>query len=89
MAERKTVVTADAVVQSHSGYYYGYIVTVAMSAAVSTIYDNASAASGTVIGSVAASAAVGTTQLFSHRVPVTNGIYVDIGGTGTLLVLHD
>lgn len=89
MAQRKTVVTADAVVQAQKGYYYGYIVTAAMSANVSTIYDNATAASGTVIGVVAASAAVGTTQLFPNPVPIANGIYVDIGGTGTILVLHD
>lgn len=88
MAERKTVVTADGIVQAGKGYYYGYIVTTTMSANLSTIYDNTEA-SGTVIDTIASGAAQGTRVTFATPVPVSKGIYVDVGGTGTVVILHD
>ena len=84
----KTSLSADGVARAVPGWYYGYIVTTVMSANASTIYDNASAASGTVIDVIPASSAAGTQKIFPYPIPVSNGIYVDIGGTGTVLFLH-
>lgn len=47
------------------------------------IYDNASAASGTVVVKVTAAAAQNTVHLvFENPVVVENGIYADVTGTG-------
>lgn len=88
-AERKTALTASGVVSSHDGYYVGYIVTTALSAAAVTIYDNASAASGTVLDIIPASTAAGTKVNLATPVKTTNGIYASFAGTGTVLFLHN
>ena len=44
----KSALTGTAAVKASAGKYYGYKVTTGLSAAAITIYDNASAASGTV-----------------------------------------
>lgn len=89
MAELKTAATATMAVKPAKGYYYGYVVTTTLSAAAITLYDNASAASGTVIDVIPASAAAGTRALLPMGIPVTNGIYASFGGTGTVLFLYD
>lgn len=74
--------TATAVVSAVPSIAYGYIVTVAMSAAATTVYDNASAASGTVLFIIPASTAVGQ-YLFPIGIIAANGIYASFAGTGT------
>jgi len=75
--------TADGVVSNTPCIIYGYIVTVAMSAAATTVYDNASAASGTVLFVIPASTAVGQYS-FPVGVITNNGAYADFAGTGTV-----
>ena len=89
MAELKLERTTTGVVKAQKGYYTGYVVTVTLSAAAITLYDNASAASGTVIDVIPASTAAGTSKSLASPVPVSNGIYASFAGTGTVLFLHD
>lgn len=84
----KLAITATGAVKASAGKYYGYIVTTALSAAAVTIYDNASAASGTVIDVIAASTAAGTRGVLAAPVPCTAGIYASVAGTGTILFLY-
>lgn len=89
MAQLKTERTTTGAVHTQKGYYHGCVVTTTLSAAAITLYDNASAASGTVIGVIPASAAAGTAYTFPSPIPVANGIYASFAGTGTVLFLHD
>lgn len=75
--------TADGVIANAPCIIYGYIVTSAMSAATTTIYDNASTASGTVLFIIPASTAVGQYS-FPVGVLTTAGAYADFAGTGTV-----
>ena len=83
----KLAITATGVVKATPGKYYGCVVTTALSAAAITVYDNASAASGTVIDVIPASTAAGTIHIFPAPVPCTAGIYASVAGTGTVLFL--
>lgn len=78
--------TASGSVKSGAGVAYGYIVTVAMSAAATTIYDNTSAA-GTVLFVIPASTAVGVYQ-FPTGVQFNTGLYASFAGTGTVNFLY-
>lgn len=75
--------TATGVVEAGPAIVYGYIVTTAMSAAATTVYDNASAASGTVLFVIPASTAVGFYQLPVGML-ANNGVYASFAGTGTV-----
>jgi hypothetical protein len=83
-----TPLTSTGVVRAKSGYYHGYIVTTVTGGAV-TLYDNASAASGTVIDVIPTSTAAGTRGVLAQPVPVSNGVYASFASTGTVLFLHD
>lgn len=84
----KTALTASGVVKASAGKYYGYIVTTALSAAAITIYDNASAASGTVVDVIPASTGAGTRGVLSAPVSCANGVYASFAGTGTVLFVY-
>ncbi len=86
-ADSKTAITATGTVKSGAGYYYGWIVTTALSAAAVTIYDN-TVASGTVIDVIAASTAAGTRGVLPTPIPCSTGIHAVVGGTGTILFLY-
>jgi hypothetical protein len=76
-------VTADSVAKATSGGTLVYVTLVAGSDATSIIiYDNPSAASGTVIANVKVVAA-DTRQIFFYS-PITAGLYADITGTGAI-----
>ncbi len=75
--------TADGVVANAPCIVYGYIVTVAVGAGTITVYDNASAASGTALFVVPASQPVGVYQ-FPVGVITTAGAYADFASTGTV-----
>ena len=69
-----------------AGVAYGYIVTTAMSAAATTVYDN-TAASGTVLFVIPASTAIGVYQ-FPVGVQFNTGLYASFAGTGTVNFLY-
>ena len=79
--------TATGVVNAGPAIVYGYIVTTAMSAAATTVYDNASAASGTVLFVIPASTAVGFYTL-PVGVLATAGVYASFAGTGTVNFIY-
>lgn len=84
----KAAATATGTVKSGQGYYHGYVVTTALSAAAITIYDN-TAASGTVIDVIPASTAAGTRGILPNPIPISTGIHAAFGGTGTVLFVYD
>lgn len=73
--------TSNTVITSAAGKLRKILVTSTAGAAATNVYDNASAASGTIIGCVPASAATGTLIDFSTGMPALNGI--TIGGAAT------
>lgn len=78
-----TPLTASGAVRAVPATFLGYEVTVALSAAAITIYDNASAASGNVLCVIPASTGVGAYKL-PVGIKATAGIYASFGGTGTV-----
>lgn len=89
-AQLKTSLTATGVVVAvKDSYYVGYVVTAALSAAAVTVYDNASAASGTIIEVIPASSAAGTKVNLATPIRVTNGIYASFAGTGTVTFFYN
>lgn len=60
------------VVKASSGYLGGALVTTAGTSTAMTFYDNATAASGTILGIVPSGATVG--QFFPFNMPAKNGI---------------
>ena len=82
-----TALTATGAVAARPAICYGYIVTTALSAAAITVYDNASAASGTVLFTIPASTAPGV-YTFNTGMLTTAGIYASFGGTGTVNFLY-
>ncbi len=76
---------SDQAVRTTHGEYGGYvIIETAGSAATVRIYDNASAASGTLIGAANLAANGSADVALNKPVRVSNGIYVDVGGAGTV-----
>lgn len=88
MAERKKALTATGQVSNNPGYYWGYTVTTALSAAAVTLQDGLTAA-GDVIDVIPASTAAGTTKTLATPIRCTAGIYATVAGTGTVLFLYD
>ncbi|MGE5827703.1 MAG: hypothetical protein ACM30G_04975 [Micromonosporaceae bacterium] len=76
---------SDQAVRAAASVFRGYVVieTGGASAATVRIYDNASAASGTLIGAVNL-AAGGSADVSGKDLWCENGIYVDVGGSGTV-----
>lgn len=76
---------SDQAVRTAAGWYRGYTVVETGGADTATvrIYDNASAASGTLIGA-ANLAAGGSADVHCDPVWCENGVYVDLGGSGTV-----
>ena len=79
--------TATGAVEAGPAICYGYNVVAAMSAAATTVYDNASAASGSVLFVIPASTGVGQ-YFFPVGVLCDNGIYASFAGTGTVNFLY-
>lgn len=84
LAASTVSLTATGAVKPSAGRLLKVVVTTAMSAAATTIYDNASAASGTILFVVPASAAVG--NVYTIDLPAVNGIYASFAGTGTITI---
>ena len=87
----KIALTATGAIKASAGKYYGYKVTTTLGAGAITVYDNASAASGTVIDVIAASTAVGDTDgtiILPAPIPCSAGMYASFASTGTVLFLY-
>ncbi len=77
---------SDAAVLATPGLVGGYSVrnTHAANAATLALYDNASAASGTLIASMTLAAGEELDVVYSHAKKAQNGVYADFGGTGSI-----
>jgi hypothetical protein len=77
---------SDQAVRAAASIYRGYTVveTGGSSTATVRIYDNASAASGTLIGAVNLAAGGSADLYLLGGVWCDNGVYVDVGGSGTV-----
>ncbi len=77
---------SDAVVFGGPALVGGYSVrnTHAANAATLALYDNASAASGTLIASMTLAAGEELDNVYAHSKKAQNGVYADFGGTGTI-----
>lgn len=82
--------TADGIIMARPGKLTSIMVTADNTNAASVIlYDNASAASGTVLAKLIVDA-TSTHESISFTCPIDclNGIYLDIGGTGAEVIVH-
>jgi len=82
LASSTASLTATGTVKNGPGRLLKIVVTTALSAAAITVYDNASAASGTILFVIPASATAGS--VYDVNLPAVNGIYASFGGTGTV-----
>lgn len=72
--------TATGVVKPSAGRLLKIIVTTVLGAGAVTVYDNASAASGTVLMVIPSTTAAGT--VYDIQLPAVNGIYASFASTG-------
>ena len=84
---KNIALTATGAAKAAAGRLNKIIVTTVLGAGAITIYDNASAASGTVLFVIPAATAAGS--IFSLDLPAVNGIYASFASTGTILVSYD
>lgn len=77
---------ADQVVQASAAYFRGLTVAETGGANPVTVrvYDNASAASGTLLATVRLAAGESHTWSDPAGLWASNGVYVDVGGTGVV-----
>lgn len=86
-ASRSTSLTASgALLAIPEGEYVGYVVTTVTATGSIRVFDNASAASGTIIDLIPAATAAGASRNLAVPIRVKNGIYVEFNGgaTGTV-----
>ena len=87
---KKSVHGASSVVSTAAGRLYGFLVVRAGTGAKSiTVYDNASAGSGTVLRSVTSAELVRGAWIYcgAHGLVAANGLYVTLAGTQLPIVL--
>lgn len=85
--------TADAAIKDSSGALWGVcLIAATTNDCAVAIYDNASAASGTLLAEMAIDASIegnGTTRFFSlPGVSASNGIYADVTGTSASYIVY-
>lgn len=82
-------VTAGKVIKNSPGLLHGLVVnTDGTNAVTVTVYDNAAAASGTIVAKITVLAADRTGGLVGIDVGCDNGIFVVISGTGGTAILY-
>jgi hypothetical protein len=79
--------TTATVVNANPGIFYGILIT-SVAAGTPHIHDNATVASGTTVGQVAASAPLGISQFISQGVRCVNGITVSGGATNPGMTIY-
>lgn len=83
------LLSASAAIQAQGGYIHAITLIPAAAASTLTVYDNASAASGTVVAATTAVATgASTTVSFHWPVPANAGIYASVTGTGATFIIH-
>lgn len=82
------LLSADAAVATKSAKIHSVILIGGSDAATVTVYDNPSAASGTVLVKLACAAGASEVYHAPVGIVVNNGIYVDVSGTGVGAVVH-
>lgn len=83
--------SADAAISAIGGYLHGvYLISDASNACSVIIYDNKSAASGTVLAKLSIPASTTAPQFITFNNPVSanNGIYADVSGTGANYIVY-
>jgi hypothetical protein len=81
--------TADELVKTGPGVFYAITVTAALSAATVVVRDAVAAGAGTVLAVIPASTAAGGMLSFGGvGVRFNTGLYIDFGGTGTVVVAY-
>lgn len=77
---------SDQALRASPAYLAGFVIqeTGGSSTATIRIYDNASAASGTLVGAANLAASGSATVAFFRPINCVNGLYVDVGGSGTI-----
>jgi len=82
------LISADGVGYAQPCRLHTVILTAAAATATLIVYDNASAASGTVLASVTCVANTSVVVPITPGVCANLGLYADIGGAGATAVLH-
>lgn len=81
--------TADGAARATAGWFFGADLQAGTGASATLIlYDNASAASGTIIARLAAVANEADHVCADPPLRVVNGIYADVGGSGAAYVVR-
>lgn len=83
--------SADAAIAATGARLHGvYVISDATNVASVVVYDNASAASGTALAklSIAASTTAPQYIVFNDPITASNGIYVDVSGTGANYIIY-
>ena len=81
--------TADAAIKASAGVLRGVaLITDGTNLGTVVIYDNASAASGTVLFKMSASGASGGREAMNLDIPASTGIYADVSGTGAGYIVY-
>src|SRR5687768_7633618 len=79
--------SADKLIKTGAGIFYGVVITTALGANPLAIRDSATAGAGTVLMTIPASAPVGSTYVLPVGIIFNTGLFVDFAGTGTVIVL--
>lgn len=83
------LLNADGVIKDKAGILVGYrVFTDGTNQATLVLYDNASAASGTVLDKLIVAGADLVGGIVDVAVEAQNGIYADITGTGASFIVH-
>jgi len=82
IASATASLTATGAVKTSAGRLLKVIVTTVLGAGAVTIYDNASAASGTILFVIPSTTAAGS--VFDINLPAVNGIFASFASTGTV-----
>lgn len=90
-AELKKAIAAAGVVSPNDGNYVGYTVTVVTAVGEIRVYDNATAASGTLIDVIPVGTAAGANRNLATPIALKNGLYVDYvgGATGSVTFFYN
>lgn len=75
-------ITADGVIKASNGQLVAILLQGGSANSTLILYDNASAASGTVVASIAALTNDSVAFCPTASLPFVNGLYADISGTG-------